>query len=247
VLSAGEGGGVGFGEFWVVGVAVEVEVFDLFGVLELVGDDVFGHGATGFFGVDGDEFVGVVFFFFEYRADDLAFDFWGEEGFGVFVGGEVDDRGFGGGVLVEGLVEFVCPKGGFVFHFEAVGLDEVEGSEEAVESGYYSEVVLEVLELGGGVFFGVEVGVDIALEGENGLFGVFWGERGVEVLIALLVEDCEVFTDLHFLAELGDAVFAIFFDELFGFLEKVGDVVRIGFGKGVEVLGFGGRKENNHF
>ena len=61
-------------------------------------------------------------------------------------------------------------------HFEAVGLDEVERAQEAVEAGEDAQVLLQVVEAVGGEGGGGQSFVNVAVEEEDGLFGVFGGE-----------------------------------------------------------------------
>ncbi len=74
------GGEVG-GEF----VAVFGEVFEGFGIGDRVFNYPVGHGAAGDFGVEGDDFVFLAFFFFEDWG--VGLEFFEVEGFGVFFGG----------------------------------------------------------------------------------------------------------------------------------------------------------------
>lgn len=100
-------------------------------------------------------------------------------------------------------------------HFEPIGLDEIEGAEEAVEAGEDTEVFLGEAKIGFAVLREVEAGVDIAFEGEQGGLGVVGVKGAAPVLVALVVEFGELWAHAHEFREARAGIAAEAGDELF--------------------------------
>jgi len=71
---------------------------------------------------------------------------------------------------------------------------------------------------------GVKAGIHIALECQQCLFGIFWGERWSPAAEACRIEPRELVGQMHQLANLLRAQFAQLFDQLLGVVQ----VLRLG-------------------
>ncbi|MCY1409916.1 hypothetical protein D9M71_252750 [compost metagenome] len=107
-------------------------------------------------------------------------------------------------------------------------------------------MLLGEVEVGVNEIFGIEAGVDVALEGQQGLLGVVGGEVRVPAAVARGVEAGELVGQVHQLGDLRGAEFAQLLDQLLGMVEELRLGEARGHRRGFVVQGLGGGNHQQH-
>ena len=131
-------------------------------------------------------------------------------------------------------------------HFQPVRLHPVQRAQHAVEAAQDAQVVLRPVELRPGQRLGVQRFIDIAVEGQHGLFGIVRGEGGRPGFVARRVQTGQRVRQFH---QTGDLLGRFGFecgDEFGGLARKERLGVSVEMRRCGVVQGFGGRKKKEH-
>src|SRR5690606_10499202 len=115
-------------------------------------------------------------------------------------------------LLVQCVGEDIAPEGVKIFaarageggtHFQAIRLNQVQGTQQTIKSRQHTQVLLCKLD----VFFveglGRQAGINITLKCPERLLGVVLIKRRLPVLKALEVQQAEFVTDVHQVGNFG--------------------------------------------
>ena len=238
-------------------ITLHIKLLELGRIVDALLDHEAAHHAPGLFRVEADDFVLAVLQVLELGVDDARVQGRAFDCREVLVGGQVKQHVIAllGECFVEPLADAGAPEGIEVLaagigqlgaHLEAVRHHQVQRAQQAVEAGEHAQVVLGVAEIGVAEGFGVEAGVDVTLERQQGLLGIFRREGGCPAAKERGVEATDLVGHVHQFADLGGAQFTQLFDQLLGVVE----VLRLGEARGdrlgLEVEGFGGGNHHQH-